>query len=65
MIYQVDGSVLVNYVKDNHITAYEFCKQFGIKTHTFNKILRGEKVPLTTLFILSHKMNLSLNSFLA
>ena len=65
MIYQVNGSALVNYVKENNLTAYEFCKKFGIKTHTFNKILHGKKVPLTTLFILSHKMNLSLNSFLA
>ena len=65
MVYQVNGSTLVNYVKENNLTAYEFCKKFGIKTATYNQILHNKKVPLTTLFVLSHKMNLSLNSFLA
>lgn len=65
MNYTVKGTVIENYVSENRISAYEFCKRFNIDVKTYDKILRGEKVKLTTLFVLAHKMNLSLNSFLA
>lgn len=65
MKYTVDGTALIEFVKDNNLTAYEFCKKYDVKISTFNKIVHGKKVPLTTLFILSHKINLSLNDFLA
>lgn len=65
MEYTVKGTAIENYVSEHGISAYEFCKKFGIHTDTYDKIVRGEKVKIETLFVLSHKMNLSLNSFLA
>ncbi|MBQ6728113.1 MAG: hypothetical protein IJQ87_04150 [Clostridia bacterium] len=65
MEYTVKGTAIENYVSENGISAYEFCKRFDIDVKTYDRIVRGEKVKLETLFVLSHKMNLSLNSFLA
>ena len=65
MEYTVKGTAIENYVSEHGISAYEFCKRFDIDVKTYDRIVRGEKVKLETLFVLSHKMNLSLNSFLA
>ncbi|GEM_PF-2760979 len=65
MEYTVKGTAIENYVSQHGISAYEFCKRFDIDVKTYDRIVRGEKVKLETLFVLSHKMNLSLNSFLA
>ena len=65
MDYIVKGTAMENYMSAHGITAYEFCKKFDIDVKTYDKIVRGEKVKLTTLFVLAHKMDLSLNDFLA
>lgn len=65
MEYKVTGEPIKNYMAENNVSAEEFCQKFDIKDYTFNSILNGKKVKLTTLFVLAHKMNLSLNSFLA
>lgn len=65
MVYKVNGTAIENYAAAHGITAYDFCKQFGISVKTYDEIVRGEKVKLTTLFVLAHKLGLSLNDFLA
>ncbi|MBO4251945.1 MAG: hypothetical protein J5911_04735 [Clostridia bacterium] len=65
MIYKVHGNAIKNYVTTNGITAEEFCDKFDLPTNTYKNIMAGKKVKLTTLFVLSQKMHLSLNSFLA
>ena len=65
MNYQVQGKAIEDYTAKHNISAYEFCKTFGIHTSTYDKIIRGEKVKLTTLFVLAHKIGLSLKDFLA
>ena len=65
MEYIVKGTEIENYVSNRGITAYEFCKRFNIDVKTYDKIVCGEKVKLTTLFVLASKMGLSLNAFLA
>ena len=62
--YKVKGDVIKNYVKEHGISAYQFCKQFKIGVKTYDKIVSGEKVGLTTLFSLARKMNVSLYDFL-
>ena len=65
MEYHVHGNAIKEYIARNDIIAAEFCKRFALPVNTYKNIIRGKKVPLTALFVLSHKMNLSLNSFLA
>ena len=65
MEYTVRGTEIENYVSEHGITAYEFCKKFDIDVRTYDKIVCGEKVKLTTLLVLANKMGLSLNDFLA
>ena len=65
MKYQVTGTAMERYMSENGITASEFCKKFDIDYRTYDKIVCGEKVNLTTLFVLAHKIGLSLNDFLA
>ncbi len=65
MEYTVKGTAMENYLYTNRITPVEFCKKYQIDYRTYDKIVRGEKVQLTTLFVLAHKIGLSLNDFLA
>ena len=65
MNYTVKGNAIENYVKKENISAYEFCKRFNLDVKTYDKIVCGKKVKLTTLFVLANKMQLSLNAFLA
>ena len=65
MEFKVSGDPIRNYMAENNVSAEEFCKKFDINAYTFNNIVNGKKVKLTTLFVLAHKMDLSLNSFLA
>ena len=65
MDYQVTGTKLERYLSEKRITAEEFCKQVNLDVRTYDKIIYGEKVNLTTLFVLAHKIGLSLNDFLA
>lgn len=65
MDYIVKGTAIENYVSEHGISAYDFCKKFDIDVKTYDKIVRGEKVKIETLFVLAHKMDLSLNNFLA
>lgn len=65
MEYTVKGTKLEHYLSENGITVDDFCKQMNLDVRTYDKIIRGEKVGLTTLFVLAHKIGLSLNDFLA
>ena len=65
MEYTVHGQAIKDYMSENNITKEEFCKRFDLHVNTYRDIMHGKKVKLTTLFVLAHKMNLSLNSFLA
>lgn len=65
MDYQVTGTALEHYLSERGITADDFCKQINLDVRTYDKIVRGEKVGLTTLFVIAHKIGLSLNDFLA
>ena len=62
--YTVKGDALEKYVQENNLTAYEFCKKFGIGLTTYDKIICGKRVQLTTLFVLARKMGLSMYDFL-
>ena len=64
MFYKVTPKPINDYLTENDITAKEFCEKFELETNTVKKIIHGEKVGLTKLFVLAHKMNLSLNDFL-
>ena len=65
MFYKVTPKPINDYLAENDISAKEFCEKLELETNTVKKIIRGEKVGLTKLFVLAHKMNLSLNDFLA
>ena len=65
MDYQVTGTKLEHYLSEHGIAADDFCKQINLDVRIYDKIVRGEKVGLTTLFMLAHKTGLSLNDFLA
>ena len=65
MNYQVTGTKLERYLSERGIAADDFCKQMHISAQTYDKIIRGEKVSLVKLFVLAHKIGLSLNDFLA
>lgn len=65
MEYTVNGTAIERYISENKMLPCDFCAQTGIDVRTYDKIVRGEKVSLTTLFVLAHKMGLSLNDFLA
>ena len=62
--YFVKGDPIEKYVKENNISAYEFCKRFHIGITTYDKIICGKRVPLTTLFVLARNMGVSLYDFL-
>ena len=64
MEYQVTGTVLERYLSEHGITAYDFCKKYNLDVRTYDSIVRGEKVGLTTLFVIAHRIGLSLNDFL-
>ena len=65
MNYQVTGTALERYLSERGIAADDFCKQMRLAVKTYDKIVRGEKVSLVKLFVLAHKIGLSLNDFLA
>lgn len=65
MQYQITGTALERYLSERGMLPAKFCKETHIGTKTYDKIVRGEKVGLTTLFVLAHKIGLSLNDFLA
>ena len=65
MEYDITSKPIEDYMTENGISAEEFRIKFDLNTTTYDKIMRGEKVGLTKIFVLAHKMNLSLNDFLA
>ena len=65
MEYDITSKPIEDYMTKNGISAEEFRIKFDLNTTTYDKIMRGEKVGLTKIFVLAHKMNLSLNDFLA
>ena len=65
MNYTVKGTAIDNYIAEHGMSPYAFCKKFNVTVKTYDKIICGEKVKLATLFVLAHKMGLSLNDFLA
>ncbi|MEG9429869.1 MAG: helix-turn-helix transcriptional regulator [Christensenellaceae bacterium] len=65
MDYQITGTALERYLSERGMLPAKFCKEMHISTNTYDKIVRGEKVSITTLFVLAHKTGLTLNDFLA
>lgn len=65
MNYQVTGAKLEHYLSERGIAADDFCKQMHLNVAVYDKIVRGEKVGLVKLFVLAHKIGLTLNDFLA
>ena len=65
MIYKVKGIKMENYLSEHGLVPSDFCKKFDIDFRTYDKIVCGEQVKLTTLFVLAHRLGLSLNDFLA
>lgn len=65
MEYKVTAKPINDYIAKHNISEKEFCEKFELQKNTYDKIIRGEKVVLTKLFVLAHNMNLSLNDFLA
>ena len=65
MTYTITGKPIEDYLEKNGLEKKAFMLKFDLNPTTYGKIMRGEKVSLTKIFILAHKMNLSINDFLA
>ena len=63
-MYQlVNVALITEYIKTNHLTKKEFCKQCEISTSTFYKIMEGKNFNLISLFRIAKRMNVDLCRF--
>lgn len=55
--------IIEEYIKNNKITVKEFCKQCGISTSTYYRMMSGKDFYLNSLLGIAKKLNLCLHQF--
>lgn len=57
----INSQKVYDYMKANHLTRNEFCKQCGISINTFYAVLKQKNVRLTSIVKIARTMNVRIH----